>query len=335
MSRKALVSEDDELDVLAAAPGSTLDKMPTDISGGRALLTNCFSIPVDQLVPFSSKDGMDFSRLEGELEEEFIDSVRTDGVIELLTVRPKKAAANSKEKFEILSGETRWRSAKAAGLKTVPCQVLNVTDEKAHKIFSLTNLFRRDMKPSDKVRGYYHYYKYMIEANQIKELQKGIQKKDVQLAGEAVEEMSYRQLMYYVAMTKLIPEWLARFDKGTVSVKAGSVIAAFPEDIQRLMLPYPVTENSIRFLKDVYSGKNKDIIWSENLIQETLEKRKAPKAEETDPAKAAEENHFRKVRKHIIRAVHGALRPTDYDNAQSVISEALKLYYEKLDNQTI
>jgi len=343
MSRKNLAQDDDDLTQLGSNPRDTLDKMPTNISDGSKPLPNCFLIPVTQLKPFEKKDGRDFSRLAPELAPEFNDTILNDGIIELLIVRPLENPTG-KERYEILAGETRWRSAMAVGMKEVPCRVMKVDDAKAHKIFSLTNLFRRNMKPSDKVLGYYHYYKYMIDNGQIKELQDGIRKKDVETAGGNVEELSYRQLMYYVAMTNLTPEWLKRFDQDTVSIKAGSVIASFPKEIQDLLLPYTVTEKDARFLKDVYNGKNKDIPWSEELIEHTLkplvkepgQKKDGPKPTDDqvlDPVKVQEEKHFRKMRKHIIEAVHTSLRPADYDNARSVISEALRLYYQKIDEK--
>lgn len=340
--RKNLVEETEDHIELSPAPKETVGKMPTNISDGSKPLENCFHIPVNQLRPFGAKEGKDFSRLSPGLKPEFYDTIREDGILELLIVRPLKDQTGS-ARYEILSGETRWQAAADLNLQAVPCRVMNVDDARAHKIFSLTNLFRRDMKPSDKVRGYYHYYKYMIDNGQVKELQEGIQKKDAAVADNNVDVLSYRQLMYYVAMTDLTPEWLTRFDEDTVSIKAGSVISTFPPDIQNLMLPYVVTEQNARFLKDVYTGKNKDVTWHDGILAETLKplkKGSAVKAEQPtateetmDPVKAKQEQHFRKMRRNIINAVHTSLRPTDYDDAEKVIAEALRLYYQKMDKK--
>ena len=61
-------------------------------------------------------------------------------------------------KYEILAGEQRWTNAKAAGLKTVPCRIMDLDDDAARNIFHITNLLRRDLSPRDLIYGWYNYY---------------------------------------------------------------------------------------------------------------------------------------------------------------------------------
>ncbi|MGR5541269.1 ParB/RepB/Spo0J family partition protein, partial [Vibrio campbellii] len=50
-------------------------------------------------------------------------SIQSQGIIQPIVVR--KVA---EERYEIIAGERRWRAAKQAGLKQVPCLIKNVQD---------------------------------------------------------------------------------------------------------------------------------------------------------------------------------------------------------------
>lgn len=68
-------------------------------------------------------------------------SIREHGVLEPLLVRPTKGT----NRWMIIAGERRWRSAKAAGLKEVPCIELDLSDESVAEIALVENLQRKDL----------------------------------------------------------------------------------------------------------------------------------------------------------------------------------------------
>ncbi len=70
------------------------------------------------------------------------------GVLEPLLVRPLPRSG-----YEIIAGERRWRAAKMAGLKTVPCLVGYYDDEKASQIALIENLSREDLNVIDEATG--------------------------------------------------------------------------------------------------------------------------------------------------------------------------------------
>ncbi len=72
--------------------------------------------------------------------EELASSIRSQGIIQPIVVRP--IAHNS---YEIIAGERRWRAAQIAKLDTVPCIIKDVPDEAAVAIALIENIQREDL----------------------------------------------------------------------------------------------------------------------------------------------------------------------------------------------
>jgi ParB family chromosome partitioning protein len=73
--------------------------------------------------------------------QELADSIRTNGIIQPLIVRPHR------DRYQLVAGERRWRAAKLAGLSDVPAVVQNVTDERLLEITLVENIQREDLNP--------------------------------------------------------------------------------------------------------------------------------------------------------------------------------------------
>lgn len=80
--------------------------------------------------------------------EELAQSIRKQGVIQPLIVRP--VADNQ---YEIIAGERRWRAAKLAGLEHVPVIARQVDDETAMAMALIENLQREDLNAMDQARA--------------------------------------------------------------------------------------------------------------------------------------------------------------------------------------
>lgn len=74
--------------------------------------------------------------------EELAESIKAQGVMQPIVVR-----SISKNKFEIIAGERRWRAAQLAGLKTIPALVREVSDEAAIAMALIENIQREDLNP--------------------------------------------------------------------------------------------------------------------------------------------------------------------------------------------
>ena len=79
---------------------------------------------------------------------ELAESIRTQGVLSPLLVRPKGHS------YEIVAGSRRYRAAQLAGLDSVPVRIVELTDAQALETSIVENLQRRDVHPLDEATGY-------------------------------------------------------------------------------------------------------------------------------------------------------------------------------------
>ena len=80
--------------------------------------------------------------IEPESLQELADSIRVQGVMQPIVVRPV-----SDERFEIIAGERRWRATQLAGLDTIPALVRDVPDEAAIAMSLIENIQRENLNP--------------------------------------------------------------------------------------------------------------------------------------------------------------------------------------------
>ena len=83
--------------------------------------------------------------------EELANSIKAQGVIQPIVVRPDK---NSPDNYEIIAGERRWLASQMAGLHEVPVVILNVDDLKSLEFGIVENVQRQDLNPIEEARGY-------------------------------------------------------------------------------------------------------------------------------------------------------------------------------------
>ncbi len=80
--------------------------------------------------------------------EELADSIRAQGLIQPISVRPV-----GKDKYEIIAGERRWRAAQIAGLTEVPVLIREVPDDAALAMSLIENIQREDLNPLEEAAG--------------------------------------------------------------------------------------------------------------------------------------------------------------------------------------
>ena len=83
--------------------------------------------------------------------EELTNSIKKQGVIQPIVVRPDKS---SEGKYEIVAGERRWLASQNAGLHEVPVVILNIDDVKSLEFAIVENVQRQDLNPIEEARGY-------------------------------------------------------------------------------------------------------------------------------------------------------------------------------------
>ncbi len=89
---------------------------------------------------------------EGSLYE-LAQSIRSQGIMQPILVRPLGSIAGEPQHFEIIAGERRFRAAKLAGLDEVPVLVKAVPDEAAAVMALIENIQREDLNPLEEAQG--------------------------------------------------------------------------------------------------------------------------------------------------------------------------------------
>ena len=74
--------------------------------------------------------------------QELADSIRAQGVVQPIVVRPVAGG-----RYEIIAGERRWRAAQLAGLQEIPSVVREVSDRSAIAMALIENIQRENLNP--------------------------------------------------------------------------------------------------------------------------------------------------------------------------------------------
>ena len=79
--------------------------------------------------------------MEPQALQELADSIRVQGVIQPIMVRPSEESG----RYEIIAGERRWRASLLAGLDEMPAMVRNVPDQAAIAMALIENIQRENL----------------------------------------------------------------------------------------------------------------------------------------------------------------------------------------------
>lgn len=118
---------------------------PAAPTSDAASATSPNSLPIEKLQRGEFQPRREFDK---EALQTLADSITAQGILQPVVVRPLDA-----DRFEILSGERRWRAAQLAGLDYVPVVVKDVTDEAAIAIGLIENIQREDLNPVEEGLG--------------------------------------------------------------------------------------------------------------------------------------------------------------------------------------
>ena len=114
-------------------------------------------IPVEALEPNPEQPRVEIGDLT-----ELTTSVREKGVLEPLLVKP----TGQKGRWMIIAGERRWRAAREAGLRDVPCIEMDVDEATVAEIALIENMQRKDLtawEEADGLAALCHRYGYTHE----------------------------------------------------------------------------------------------------------------------------------------------------------------------------
>jgi ParB family chromosome partitioning protein len=88
-------------------------------------------------------------RFDHEATAGLADSIRAQGVVQPVLVRPRPAGG-----FELIAGERRWRAAREAGVPTVPAVIREADDRDTLLLGLVENVARENLSPIEEARAY-------------------------------------------------------------------------------------------------------------------------------------------------------------------------------------
>ena len=110
------------------------------------LIGNVLELPLDQITENPYQPRTVFNE---EALNELASSIKELGVIQPITVRKVDT-----QKYELISGERRWRASKIAGLTTIPAFIRIANDEESLMMALVENIQRQDLDPIEVALSY-------------------------------------------------------------------------------------------------------------------------------------------------------------------------------------
>ena len=180
--------------------------------------------------PFKVRDDEDMQKL--------VDSIKENGVLTNLTVRPRAEGG-----YEIISGHRRFHAAQLAGLDKIKVQVRDVDDDQAIIDMVDANIQREHISPMEKARA----LKMKNEALKRSagrpkgnwgQLDPNFPKpRTKEILAEGTGE-SAKQVQRYIRLNELIPELQKKVDSNTLKFNPAVELSYLTPDEQQSFLDY-------------------------------------------------------------------------------------------------
>ena len=169
------------------------------------------NLDISKLHPF---EGHPYKVLDDEEMEALVESIRTQGVLTPLVVRPMEEDA-----YEIISGHRRLHACKKAGITTVPALIYSLDRNAAAIALVDSNLHREKILPSEKAFAYKLKLEAMNRQGQRSDLTSDQVGRKLESADIVALESgdSKTQIRRYIRLTYLLPELLQKVDEGQIA----------------------------------------------------------------------------------------------------------------------
>jgi len=143
----ALLGGDEAVQAAAGVVTSGAPAAPREAEAPAAA-RSAREVPIEKIHPgrFQPRRHFDKDELES-----LADSIRTNGIVQPILVRPHGTFAGE---FELIAGERRWRAAQLVPLHTVPVVERPLDDRAALEVSLIENIQRADLTPIEEAEGY-------------------------------------------------------------------------------------------------------------------------------------------------------------------------------------
>ncbi len=218
--------------------GALLENAKTDIttrenSDGAAIVGTIASIKINNIEanPFQPRTHFEENALQ-----ELVDSIKEHGIIQPVTVRKL-----GYDKFQLISGERRFRASQLAGLKEVPAYIRIANDQAMLEMALVENIQREDL---DAIEVALSYKRLIDECDLTQE----------QLADKVAKQRS--TITNYLRLLKLPVEiQIGIRDKQITMGHARALINIEDKDLQLALFAKTIEEDlSVRDIEELAKG---------------------------------------------------------------------------------
>ena len=167
-------------------------------------------VPLSELHPFV---GHPFEVRDDEDMQKLVDSIKENGVLTNLTVRPRAEGG-----YEIISGHRRFHAAQLAGLDKIKVQVRNVDDDQAIIDMVDANIQREHISPMEKARAYamkMEAISHQGERRDATSNQVGWKSESAFVVGQQAGD-SGTQVRRFIRLNSLVPDLQKKVDNGSL-----------------------------------------------------------------------------------------------------------------------
>lgn len=188
----------------------------------RSLASNIVDIPVDQIEenPFQPR-----SEFDEEALAELSHSIQVHGLIQPITVRRL-----SDRKYQLISGERRWRATKNAGMAEIPAYVRLANDQEMLEMALVENIQREQLNPIEVAIS---YQRLMQECD---------------LSHEALSDRVGKKrstITNYVRLLKLPPQVQTELKRQVISMGHARAIAGLEKIEQQIDVLHQVLDKKL------------------------------------------------------------------------------------------
>ena len=238
-------------------------------------------IGINDIKPNSAQPRKNFD--EAKLNE-LAESIRTNGVISPIIVR------ETKNGYELVAGERRWRAARIAKLKAVPCIVRDFDDRQNAIVAIIENMQREDLDPIEEAQG----LKSMTEKYGFTQ---------EQVSASVGKSRTY--IANSIRLLKLPEEIQQYVSSGQMSAAHGRTIINIPDKAKQMEIAEKIVRSdlSVRATEKL-AERIKDELRPER-------KRRKPK---TDPAAAAKSAETEAVERELMTLLGTKVHISGDDN---------------------
>ena len=198
-------------------------------------------LEIKRIVPFQNHP---FKVKDDEKMEELIESIRLQGILTPVLVRP-----DDKDGYEMISGHRRMHAAQRLGLETIPAIVKEMTDDESTIAMVNANIQREELLPSERAFAYKMKMDALKRQGSRRDLTcgqnghklKGVKTRDLIAEGS---NDSARSIQRYIRLTELIPELLDMVDEKRLGFTIAVDISYISPDVQKWLYEY-IRDNGV------------------------------------------------------------------------------------------